>query len=411
MFGVFKDIKWKIMIPVMLFAVFQVGFQSFATVLANIASVFPNESPTLIQTIMTIPSLMTIPVSLLAGLLASYMTKKTLVLFALGSMFAGGMIPLAVHSSVYYLIISSAFIGIGQGFLISIASAILAEHFDGVTRGTSMGLKQAASSIGQAALTILTGYLCLGAWYKAYYVYFLVIPVIVLVTVFLPKGKLDQKLVGRGVGLTGVKNLFTPTMIYMSIVFLLLGLFYFTFYTNIAMSITSKGLGDASAIGIATAFNNVTTILIGLILGYILRLFKKFTMALALIIIGAGYFVLAGAPTLSVISLGGIIFGIGAGIQMPSAVYYVTESVSKESSSLAIAISMALVSVGVSISPVVVNSVTTALGGKIDGTTGLYVAAAAYMIMFAVEVIREVFFNKNSKIGIIEKEIKKGMNS
>ena len=97
---------------------------AFSTVLADIAKVFPNESPTFLQTILTVPSLMSIPISLLAGVLASYISKKTLVVFALVSEIIGGCIPLLAHSSVAVLLLSSALIGVGQGFLISISSAI-----------------------------------------------------------------------------------------------------------------------------------------------------------------------------------------------------------------------------------------------------------------------------------------------
>ncbi|SHH86680.1 Predicted arabinose efflux permease, MFS family [Sporobacter termitidis DSM 10068] len=408
--SIFRGITWRIMIPVMLIGIFQAAFQSFSTVLADIAKVFPDQSPTLIQSILTIPSLVTIPVSLLVGILASYVTKKNLVLFALSSMFLGGVLPLAIHSSVYALIVSSVLIGIGQGFLITIASAILAEHFDGVARGTTMGLKQAASGVGQAALTILTGYLCVLAWYKAYYVYFLVLPIIVLTAIFLPKGKLDVKLVGKGVGASGFRSVFTPSLIYMCILFFLLGMLEFAFYTNIAMSMTSKGLGDASAIGVATAFNNITTILIGLVLGYILRAFRKYTMALAMLIIGVSYFILAFAQNLTAVSIGGLVFGIGAGIQMPAALYYIIESVSKTACSLAISISMALVSLGVSMSPIIINAIAQCFG-KVDGTSGLFVAGAIYIILLVVEAVREAVFNKNSAIGVSNNKEMKGMSS
>jgi MFS family permease len=397
-----NKMNWKIMIPVMLFAIFQSAFMAFSSVLADIVKVFPDASPTLVQMILTIPSLMTIPVSILVGILASYITKKNLVLFALICEIIGGALPLLSHASVGMLIASSAFIGIGQGFLINIATAILAEHFDGNTRGWAMGLKQAASSIGIAGLTILTGFLTTLAWYNAYFVYLIIIPIVLLTVFLLPKGKKDVKLVGKGIGLKGIKRVFTPGMIYMNILFFFLGTFNFAFYTNIGMSITSKGLGDASAIGLATAWNSLLTIVIGICFGIVLRLFKKFTLASCMIITAVAFLVLYFAPSLSVIVLGGIIYGVGAGIQMPGSVYYITEAVDSEASTLAIGISMVMISLGITLSPVIVNAFA-GLAGPIDGTSGLMVAAFAYLLMFAVEVVRESVFNKQSTIGLSEK--------
>lgn len=396
-----NKMNWKIMIPVMLFALFQSAFMAFSSVLAEIVKVFPDTSPTLLQMILTIPSTMTIPVSIIVGLLASYITKKNLVLFALVCEVVGGLIPIVAHASVGLLITSSAFIGIGQGFLINIATAILAENFDGNTRGWSMGLKQAASSVGIWGLTILTGFLGVGAWYNAYYVYLVIIPIILLTVWLLPKGKKDVKLVGSGVGLKGIKRVFTPGMIYMNIMFFFLGAFNFAFYTNIGLSVTTKGLGDASAIGLATAWNSLLTIVIGIGFGVILRLFKKFTLASCMIITAIAFFVLSGATSLTVIVVGGILYGIGAGIQMPGSVYYITEAVDSEASTLAIGISMVMISLGITLSPVVVNLFVS----QVDGTSGLMVAAIAYVAMFVIEVIREALFNKKSKIGVSDKKM------
>jgi len=396
-----NKMNWKIMIPVMLFAIFQSAFMSFSSVLADIVKVFPDAPKTLIQMILTIPSLLTIPVSLVVGILASYITKKNLVLFSLICEMTGGILPIFFHASLSALITSSALIGIGQGFLISIATAILAEHFDGNTRGWAMGLKQAASSVGIAGLTIATGYLCTLAWYKAYYVYLLVIPVILLVSLLLPHGKLDVKLIGKGVGTDGFKRVFTPGMIYMCILFFFLGTFNFAFYTNIGMSIISKGFGDASAIGMATAWNSLLTIVIGIGFGLVLHFFKKYTLASCMIITAISFFILAFATNLSMVVLGGIIYGIGAGIQMPGSVYYVTEAVDSEASTLAIGVSMVAISLGISFSPFIINTIANTFG-TIDGTSGLMVAAVAYIALFVVEVIREAVFNKNSRIGISE---------
>ena len=123
--NVYKLINWKVMIPVMLFVMFQSAFNSFSSVLAAITEVFPDASKTLVQMILTIPSLISIPMGLLAGVLGSYVYKKYLVLFSLLMELIGGLLPLFIHGSIYSLVISSALIGIGQGLLINVASAVV----------------------------------------------------------------------------------------------------------------------------------------------------------------------------------------------------------------------------------------------------------------------------------------------
>lgn len=45
--NVYKQINWKIMIPIMLFVTFQSAFTAFSSVLASIAEQFPHASATI----------------------------------------------------------------------------------------------------------------------------------------------------------------------------------------------------------------------------------------------------------------------------------------------------------------------------------------------------------------------------
>ena len=391
-----NKINWRIMAPVAVFALFQSAFMAFSTILADIAKVFPDVPPTFLQTILTVPSLMSIPISLLVGVLASYVTKKTLVIFALACEIAGGCIPLLAHSSVAVLLVSSAFIGIGQGFLISISSAILAEHFDGHTKGWAMGFRQAATSIGVTGLTLLTGFLCELAWWKAYFVYLLVIPVLILTAVMLPRGGLDRRLVGKGLGLSGLKRVFTPGMLYWCVMLFFLGCFSYAFYLNISMTIEAKGLGGSSVVGLATAWSSLLTIFVAVGFGVILRTFKKFTMAAGMLLFGAAYLIIFRASSLAMVTFGCIIYGIATGIQMPGSAQFLTEAVDRESSTMALAVSNAAISLGIALSPVLVNALA-ALFGPINGTTGMLAAAIGYAALLAVEIAYELLSGDKTK--------------
>ena len=98
----YGEINWKIMIPVMLLVSFQNGFNAFSSVLPKMAVYYPDVSATMIQTVLTIPSLISIPVSVLVGVLASVFYKKDMVLAALISELIGGVIPLFFTKSLQH---------------------------------------------------------------------------------------------------------------------------------------------------------------------------------------------------------------------------------------------------------------------------------------------------------------------
>ena len=162
-----------------------------------------------------------------------------------------------------------------------------------------MGFRQAATSIGIAGLTILTGFLCELAWWKAYFVYLLVIPILILTRPHAAEGRPGQETGGeKGLGLAGLKRVFTPGMVYWSVLSFFLGCFSFAYYLNVGMSITAKGLGGASVIGLATAWGSLLTIVIAVGFGVVLKAFGKFTMAVGLLLFAVSYFIIFGASSL-----------------------------------------------------------------------------------------------------------------
>jgi MFS family permease len=103
-----------------------------------------------------------------------------------------------------------------------------------------------------------------------------------------------------------------------------------------------------------------------------------------MIILSAAFFVLTSAQSLTIIVIGGALYGIGAGIQTASAVYYIIESVENTASSLAIAIAMAFTSLDISTSPIIVNTLA-GLFSEINGTSGLLMAETAAFFDAMVE--------------------------
>jgi MFS family permease len=84
--------------------------------LAKISQAFPGTDSTLIKLVLTLPSLLIIPFSLLSGWLAARMKKKYVLLIGLVIYFLGGMGGGFARSITELLIIRGLF-GVGVGFL------------------------------------------------------------------------------------------------------------------------------------------------------------------------------------------------------------------------------------------------------------------------------------------------------
>ena len=260
-----------------------------------------------------------------------------------------------------------------------------------------MGLKQAASSAGVAVLTILTGFLAECLWYRAYYIYFLIIPIVFLTAYLLPRGKKDISILKENKN-GEKKKWITGNFIYFCVLSFLLSLFSFTFYTNIGLIITERGFGDSSQVGVVSAWNSLLSIAVGMIFGQIIKIAKRYTLAVSVGIQAAAYMVIIMAPDLHMTIIGSMIYGIGAGIQMIATCHYILESVQKEVSSLAMGICMAVTSLGITFSPVVVNTMAD-LFGMADSVAAFGVSAGSMFVVLFAELVFELLVNKTSSIG------------
>ncbi len=158
-------------------------------ILAEISRAFPSVPTSTIQMITVLPGLIAMPFSLVAGKIATIITKKTMALFSMTVMMLGGLIPLVAHGSIEMLLISSGIVGAGSGFLIPVTSSLISDHFDDHERGTMMGLQAALINAGGVIFAILGGVLAQSGWFNAYLVFVLTLPAIVIFAVLLPKGK------------------------------------------------------------------------------------------------------------------------------------------------------------------------------------------------------------------------------
>lgn len=110
------------------------------------------------------------------------------------------------------------------------------------------------------------------------------------------------------------------------------------------------------------------------------------------------YLIIVAAPNLSMITIGGIIYGVGAAMQMVAACYYILESCEQDAASLGIAICMTFTSLGITFSPYVINAVAGIFGNN-GVTSGFMGAAAIQIVLVVIEIIYETVLNKDSQIG------------
>ena len=131
------------------------------------------------------------------------------------------------------------------------------------------------------------------------------------------------------------------------------------------MYIDRNGIGDASTAGTVSSIMQVVGIIGGLVLGNTVKIFKRFTIGAAIILMAIGTAMVGFSTSLPVICVGAVIVGFGFAIRNPGAVTFAANMVPAAQASLAIAIVSATYNVGNFISAYIVNAMASVMGDDI----------------------------------------------
>ncbi|MDD3741621.1 MAG: MFS transporter, partial [Bacteroidales bacterium] len=138
--------------------------------LNEIKNAFPGISNTDVKLVLTLPSLIMIPFSLLSGWLSSRFSKKKIVFVGLAIYFIFG-IGGGFAQSFNQLLLIRGCLGIAIGLLMPISSSLIFDYFEGNVRNKMMGLSGAVNQIGGMFFLVISGLLASYSWKYSFGVY------------------------------------------------------------------------------------------------------------------------------------------------------------------------------------------------------------------------------------------------
>lgn len=351
--------KVRMKVGLLLSAMAMMSFLSPAAVMAAMVQQFPNTNVALIQMIITIPSLISIPLGLVAARLAKTFYKKTLIVFGTCCYLVGGILPYFFHGSAEIILGCSSIIGVGMGIAMTAITALICETFQGEERGGMLGLYAAFIAVGGTLASLLGGRLGASTWYHAFLAYLILIPIIICEMIFLPKGHLDQEEEGEGVKQS--KR--------MSIQVWIIALTGFVFYVcinainnNAAMLVEERSLGGSVESSYVTTCYTIAGLVTGLFAGKIVMKLQRKSIAAAYLLGAVGLLIVFSGASIPVICVGAFIAGVGFCIFASTANFHVSEMSTPSTLTFSVAFLSAIINLGQAFSPVIVNTIASAAG-------------------------------------------------
>lgn len=153
--------------------------------LARIGIAFPEAPKTLVKLVLTLPSLVMIPFSLLSGWLSLRMNRKALLLCGLAIYLAAG-VGAGFATSIAQLLVIRGVFGAGLGLIMPLSTTLIADFFAEEERQKMMGLSGAVTNIGGVLFLTASGWLACLSWRWSFAVYALALVSLLLAIVGLP---------------------------------------------------------------------------------------------------------------------------------------------------------------------------------------------------------------------------------
>lgn len=347
--------------------------------LGEISKAFPDVSVELVKQIAALPNLMLIVFALLPGVLERFISKRTLVFIGMALLLVGAL-P-AFFGGMTFILFTRVVFGAGLGLLFPLASSIIQYLFEGKERDTMMGLRGAVGAVAGVALTSLGGILASMNWRYCFLELLLVIPMAILVYFKLPEPEIKPAPVVSASAGTKEKSL-APMTFVISTANVLYNIVMFSFITNVAIVMLNDQIGDAVQAGVVLSTFTVTSFFAGLSYGQVTsRIFKKYTVVMAVILVGLSFVIFLNAKDLTTYILGSAVFGFGFGTYNPEVTIRVMSTVKQSAASTAVGVYIACQGVGQFISPIILAVLTSTLG--LTGSKSAWVIAAYTLLIGA----------------------------
>lgn len=362
---------------------------AIAPVLGNIGATFTNIDPTLIKMILTVPSIMTIPISLLSGRLASTMKKRHILIVGILFYWLGGILP-SFANDIYTLLFYRALLGIGIGLILPLSTSIITDFFDGDEKKKMIGLSSAWNNIGGTIAVLLSGILGKVNWRYSFGTYLIALFPLIMVIFILPEG---QKINNEQ---EHSKNIMNKDLITISMKMLLFYMIFYVLPTNTALFIRSENIGSSNASAFSIASTCFMSFLTGLYFNKIIDKLKNYSELSGWITMFLGFLTLSISHSVILLFISVLVIGFAFAILFPLLLLDTTKSVPAHANAFALSIVGSFGLLGQFLSPIIVNAV----GNIVEISSvrfSFQFSATACIIVVVILFFSNIGYRVNSK--------------
>lgn len=323
--------------------------------LANISNAFPNASTSLIKTVLTLPSLFIIPFSLISGHLVHRFGNKKILIAGILIYIFGGVAPVFANT-IPQLLFFRAILGCGCGLIMPVSQALIAINYQGPLRTRITGYSGAASYLMGVIASFVVAPVSSIDWHYSFYIYLIAV-IVLLLNIFALPGDKPVRTENKK------QEKKFPGVVWWTIAgMLLINIAFYAVPANVALFMREQNIGIAQSAGTVISVFMVSGFIAGMILAYIHRFLKKYTVIFGLGIMSLGYIVLSVANNLGLVIAGSGFVGFSFGVLFPSLLILITNKCSANSCVLALSFTSCAQFLGQFLSPYILQLIKEVFG-------------------------------------------------
>lgn len=338
--------------------------------IAGAVASFPDQDPTAVQYLITVPSLACIAGTFLVPLLGSRLSQKTLSVSAQAASIAGAAIYVFFPRNLPVLYAASVIIGLAYGVLATTFPVLVNIHIAPERRNTVTGIASGMVQFGRLASLMIAGFLGDIQWNFVYLTYFLVVASLCILVPCLPP---DQPLPKSGSRVTSYGQFFRSAGFWeLVLADFLFGILNFMISTHVSLYIEGYGLGTASTTGVLSSLSCGVAGLVACFFAPIYKRTGKNTLFLIFLCVGIGYALMGSITAIPIVFLGVLLCNAAAAVFTPYILVRAGQVAAQELVPFAVSMAVASLNVGFFVSPGLSNWTAAVL---LDGSP-----AAVYLI-------------------------------
>jgi len=385
--------KTKIKVGVLSICAVALSYMALSPVLADIGREFSGVSETMVQMIITLPNLLFIVSSPISGYIMGYVNKKTIALASLCCYLVGGLFPFFFNSNIWQLLVGSAIIGLGSGFMMPLINGFIVQYFEKEEQASLMGLNATCTALGALSFIFMGGQLARFGWRYTYLVFTLVVVIIVMVAICMPKGE-PQKHAASEITDSKQSSQFEMNPYILGI--FIIGIIYFAiqnaFNTNSSAYVADVLGKGASVASLVTMVNTLGGIVGGAMFRGIVMKTRNHIETVTLAIVGIGFIIPFLIHHFVAIIIGSLFVGYGFALFNAAGTYLLAQNTRPETNAFTVSVYLALINLGGAFSPILVNFCAGIIG---DGVAVKFIFAG---IVIEAVAVYSLFLNSRKRI-------------